>query len=112
MHVSKLRVDNSIKNKLIDFLLTEISCTYKKEFGDTTIIAGEEFRFRINSNQFYFIILNTWNEYVEIEIVCGGGGDGLFQFTWGSETSFIKRAKRVIAEFCQSEGKLLEEIHN
>lgn len=110
MQESKLKIKSSLKNNLIEYLSTRISCTYRKDLNTTTIIAGEEYRFRTDSNQLYFIVLEIAEPYLYINIVCGGGGEGLFNFTWGSEKAFIKRAKKFIIEYCDLNKEPIEEI--
>jgi len=110
MHIVKLKVNNSIKDKLLECLSREVSCTYRNDFGDNTIIVGEEFRFRISSNQLYFILFKTTGLELFIDIVCGGGGEGMFNITWGSEKVFVKRVRNVIVEFCENNNEVVEEL--
>lgn len=109
MQVSKLRVIGSSKRELIEYLVGEITFSYSRDFGDTTIISGEEYRLRISSTQLYFIVLNSSDDHLYIEIVCGGGGEGLLQIAWGSEKAFIKRAEKCIADFCLKNKVKLEK---
>ena len=110
MQVCKLRVQELVKSDLLEYLFKEISFVYNREFGDTTIIAGEEFRLRNSSTQSYFIALNSTDTYLYIDIVCGGGSGGIINILWDSENSFVKKAKGLIAEFCTTNGKTIEEI--
>ncbi len=110
MQQSTLKIKSSVKNNLIEFLSKRISHTYRNDFGTTSILAGEEYRFRTNSNQLYFIVLETTEPYLYINIVCGGGGEGLFNFSWGSEKAFINRAKNLIVDFCKLNSESYEEV--
>lgn len=110
MKESKLKTNSSLKDQLIDHLCFRISFTYRKDLGATTILAGEEYRFRTNSNQLYFIVFEVAEQNMYINIVCGGGGEGIFNFTSGSEKAFIKRTMELISEFCKKSNEPLEVI--
>lgn len=112
MRKAFLRVEQGKNEELITGLYEQISFNYRKVVNDVVILAGEEYRLRTNSNQFKLIIISAKPEhdYLEIDIVCGGGGEGIFSFSWGSENAFVKKAKSIIRDFCGQYNLRYKEV--
>ena len=110
MRILKLKCESSIFRPLIDFLETNLSCTYKNEDDQAVLMAGEEDRFRTNSQQLYFMVIRKKDADLFIDLVCGGGGGGLFSISWGSEGAFINKAERLITGFCKDNNVMVTRI--
>lgn len=104
MQTSTLRIESRFHDQLIEYLKKELSTKYTYNEGATTLLAGEEFRFRSSSYQMHLVVVKNGPSQCSIELVCGGGGTGIFNISWGSEKAFIKRTTRIIGEFCSQHG--------
>ena len=100
MQISRIGLESRFYTELVAFLMQELSTKYIYEAENILLLAGEEYRFRTNSNQMHLIVIKKSPPDLEIELVCGGGGEGLINITLGAEKSFIKKAKRLLKEFC------------
>jgi hypothetical protein len=96
---ARCKVKNSIKQGLIDYVRSKIECKYMNEFGDVVILATEEYRFRTNSKQMGFMVFHSLGKDLRIDIIGGGGGVGLFGFSWGTESSFISKVRLIIYDY-------------
>lgn len=110
MQILTVRVQPGYNDELIDFLCQQMSFDYRRRTNNVVILAGEEYRFRTNSNQFRFIVISEQQDYLEIDIVGGGGGSGIFRISWGSEASFVHNANYLIKQFCATFGLTHNEI--
>ena len=111
MRSASIKVRSASSEQLISFLSEHIEFRYKRTFADTTILAGQEYRLRTNSDQFFLIVINKAADALQIDLVSGGGGTGLLHLSLGSETAFINGAKQLINEFCQQTGSTMEEVN-
>jgi hypothetical protein len=73
-----------------------------RKHGSIVIIAIEEFFFRINSNLLTVIVVNTQdNNNYTIEILSGGGSQGLLGISLGAERKSVSTAMALINESCE-----------
>ena len=110
MHISRIKLSKKLFDDLVDFIELNIDYSYKYVSKDTLILAGEEYRFRTNSEQLYMLVIKHDEDALLIDLVCGGGGQGLIGLSLGSEMAFIKKAKRLLREFCEQNGETMEEL--
>lgn len=95
-------------DKLADFI-TSVKNKLKREHTDCyfyqkdriTVIAIEQFFFRVSSNLLTFLVFNETEEsQCDIVIISGGGSFGSFGITWGSEN----RANKNLIELLEETG--------
>lgn len=61
----------------------------------------EEYRLRTNSNQMFLITIKKGERALKVNLISGGGGEGMLGWSLGSEKAFLKSAKRKIKEYCE-----------
>lgn len=110
MNTLRLTTDKKIYDGLINHLNKKLNFSYSFQSTDTLVLAGEEYRFRTNSQQLYFFIFSTNESEMNIEITCGGGGGGIFNISLGSESAFLKEMNNLILKYCESNGVILYQI--
>src|SRR4051812_48021740 len=105
MEALRLKVSIGLQDLLIKHLTTSIEFQYTNILPEMTILAAEEFYFRTNSNQLNLIVIKSVDSLLHIDLIGGGGGTGLFAITWGSESAFIKKTKKMLESFCAAYGE-------
>jgi hypothetical protein len=58
----------------------------------------------------FLVIINRQNDFIQINLVCGGGGEGVFSFSLGSETAYLNRTKKLLREYCEINKLVYEEM--
>jgi hypothetical protein len=90
--------------EIINFIETELKIDYKSSITDGNIFFTEDFSI-MNSSDLMIVIsvqkINNSENQCAIEIVAGGGGEGLFSFTFGNEKRRLNKASDLIYGFCQ-----------
>ncbi len=109
MKVTQFTIQSDVFDELAKHLSAEIEHKHTYRSADTVLLAGEEYRFRTNSAQFYYIAVRRDAGNTFVEINCGGGGEGFWGITWGSETAFISSVSEKIYDFCKNQGCNFEE---
>ncbi|MHA2359415.1 MAG: DUF6054 family protein [Candidatus Thorarchaeota archaeon] len=100
-----IRVDGEFTREIIDFLSANYAKVIRKVWtsnGSTiAIFIHEEYVFRTSSAQTLTTIVETNGDFgsCEVTVVGSGGGKGLFNITWGSqsagEDTIIKRIQNL-----------------
>ena len=88
--------------EIIEMLEEEIKCKLVRKIAGGALFFIEELSL-INTSDLLIVlrVQKLGNEdSCEIEIVAGGGGEGLFSFTFGNEKRRVNRMLKVIAHFC------------
>ena len=103
--MEKIRIEiNNIENeviiKLLELIDTKINVTYVYREEKLCILYSENYYFRINSNQLTTIIVSWVTNNTKIEIITGGGGEGILGMSWGAENSINKKIQNTITEYC------------
>lgn len=73
------------------------------------VIVTEQYFFRTNSNLQITTIFELIDETTcKVRIISGGGGAGLLQHDWGTESSDSHKLLEKIETFCQENGLTIE----
>ncbi len=110
MNVSRLKVFTTDREKIIGFLTEYQSYKYRNHSADMSVLINEEYYFRNDSTQLNMIILKLKDQSIEIDIIGGAGGTGLFNFNFWSEKGYLKKVKKVLAKFSNEFNIKIEEI--
>lgn len=110
MQISKLKVSKSVQEELISYLAESILFDYINISTEMTVLAKEEFYLRTTSEQLNLIIIKRVDSYLYIDLIGGAGGAGLFGISWGSEEAFVRRALKLLEDFCKDQGESIEII--
>lgn len=110
MESKSVKISGTDVDRLAEFVCYNWKVNYSKKIADGIVLAGEEFRFRNSSDQMFLVIIERKSDALHVELVCGGGGEGLFSFTLGSERAFIKRARKLLKEYCETNMLSYEEV--
>lgn len=111
METKKLR----IQGDKVDQVIYKIKRKYGSHNYNLTeriwVCYREDYSMRNNSNLVNSLIINQIDDrIVEIDIISGGGGEGLFSFGWGVEKSRTKSVMATIQEICNEYKQQLEII--
>ena len=110
MEATRLRLEGQNLDRLVDQLRDGLPGSHVYTSENTVVIASERFYFRVESNLLTVIILDTAHkDRYEVEIVTGGGAQGFFGITLGSERHRSKEIIRFLEETCASNSWVLTE---
>ena len=102
MEYSKLKITGTDANTLSEFITNNYKISFIKPIGKAILLSGEEYRLRNNSDQMFLIIIEKEEDSTIVELICGGGGEGIFSFTLGSERAFVTKTKKLLKEYCET----------
>ncbi|WMM24140.1 hypothetical protein RBU61_14575 [Tissierella sp. MB52-C2] len=111
MDSKRLVVKGNNIGKMLELLSNDIRYYDLKPAENIYIFMSEKYYFRNNSQLMVCLILKLEDENnCVIDIVAGGGGQGLLSSTWGAEISRIKEIIGEIENICMIRGwEMIEE---
>ncbi len=84
----RITIDGDNLTALPDLLLNELGNCYLYAAKDVTLLFNEHYFLRVNSKLMTVVVFNfSTPGRCEIEVVSGGGKQGLTQLDWGAERS-------------------------
>lgn len=99
--------------ELLDMFEREIKISFKSNIIDGVLLFAEDYSM-MNSSDLMIVIriqkINSKEDQCEIEIVSGGGGEGLFSLTFGNEKRRLNKFADLIYEFCQQRRYRASEL--
>lgn len=105
MDSKRLVVKGRNIDKILELLSSDIQYYKLKPEENIYIFMSEKYYFRNNSQLMACLILKLEDENnCLIDIVAGGGGQGLLNSTWGAETSRINEITGEIKNICMIRG--------
>jgi len=104
MEIANIIIEGANKETLLDLLTQEFPDHYLYSTENLSILTTEKYFLRINSDLLSVIILNFSDKSkTDVEIISGGGKQGLVQIDFGTaEVSANSRIKRILHKICQS----------
>jgi|APFre7841882654_1041346.scaffolds.fasta_scaffold65713_2 hypothetical protein len=103
MQTAKLIIEGRGIEELPALTKEKFKTDYQFTSKEVTVMMKEKFYFRINSNLLSVIILNyTSKNSCEIEVIAGGGKQGLISFNWGAEGNMRDQIIDFLKELCSS----------
>ncbi len=88
--------------KLDDYCTYEV---FEYASGKVMLITFEKFLLRVNSNLLAAIALDFSDEgKCQIDIVSGGGGEGILNFRYGSEKSIVRTVVEMFIDISDAKG--------
>lgn len=104
MKIHQFVINADLSSSLPEYLQANIEYLHTYQSVDTFLLTGEEYRYRTNSYQSYYVIVRKEQATTFVEVNCGGGGDGFFGFSLGSEDAFVLKVKALIEEYCREQS--------
>jgi hypothetical protein len=108
METVKVRIEGPDVSPLIEIMKNRVSSPwvgnpYYNADDKTFIVATESYFFRMNSYLLTVMVVRmAGRDRCEIDIISGGGGDGLAGSTLGAEHSGNKQFIKFFKEVCES----------
>jgi hypothetical protein len=100
MHIARLKLVGMSLEKLVDHLTTSFQIDYINISNDMAVLANENLYLRNSSTQLDMLVIKVQEGDLHVDLIGGAGGAGLFNFNFGSEKSFTKRATKIIRDYC------------
>jgi len=101
MKIGKFKLITSDLDKIINYLVENMSFDYENHSADMSVLASEEYYFRNESTQMNMIIAKKKDSFIMLDVMGGAGGTGIFNISWGSEKGYIKTVSKVLANFSE-----------
>jgi hypothetical protein len=93
--------------KLDDYCKYEV---FEYASGKVIMVAFEKFLLRVNSNLLAAITMDfTTAGKCQIDIISGGGGEGILNFRYGSEKTIVSYVIQIFADICEAKGWNIRE---
>jgi hypothetical protein len=98
---------NELWPKLDDYCEYEV---FEYAGGNVVMATFEKYLLRIKSNLMTTITMDfTTDRQCQIDIVSGGGGESLLNFTWGSEKSIVSNVLQMFIDISEEKGWKIRE---
>jgi hypothetical protein len=91
----------------------EFKCLYQKKLTDGIIYFLEDYSIMTRSDLMVVISIlkqNNSDDFCEVEVVAGGGGEGIFILNFGNEDRRINKLYKKINKLCESLNYKISEI--
>jgi hypothetical protein len=101
------------KDRLIDFMQEAFSNYYRSDILQGAIFFVEDYSAMTNSDLMFCVKLESLPlqaDTCEVEIICGGGGDGLFSIALGNESRRVNSIYKRMAEYCSQLDYLVSDL--
>lgn len=89
--------------EITDFINREIKVSYTSDVTNGILFFAEDFSL-MNSSDLMIVLklqkLKDKDDQCEIEIITGGGGQGVFSWTFGNEKRRLNKFNDLLYEFC------------
>lgn len=101
MHGNREKSAGEIADELIERLSAEMVGCSRRELGDmvSVLIAFEKYYFRNGSYASLTVMLTEQGEKQTADIVGFGGGEGIFNLSWGANQDFADIAAGILEEY-------------
>ena len=101
MHGEQKTPVGEIADALIERLSAELIGCSRREFGDTAsvLLAFEKYYFRNGSYARLTVMLTEQEGRQTADVVGFGGGEGIFNLSWGANQDFADNAAGVLEEY-------------
>ena len=101
----RITIDGDNLTSLPDRLLREFGDCYVYTSKDVTVLFNEHYFLRTNSDLMTAVILNFATPgKCEVEVISGGGGQGLASFDWGAESNRDDAVADMLRAICTERG--------
>lgn len=91
----------------------EFKCLYQKKLADGILYLVEDYSMLTSSDLLIVISIlkqNNNDDFCEVEVVAGGGGEGIFTLDFGNEDRRINKVYKKINKLCESLNYKISEI--
>ncbi|WP_097026870.1 hypothetical protein [Clostridium peptidivorans] len=103
--INLLKITNLLKD------ISDINQYFKQLSESSFIFASETYYFRISSDLLSIVSLNFISDNeCEIEIISGGGKEGMLSLSLGAESSRIKDIYKQLNKICESNSWTIEIV--
>lgn len=110
MTVLKLKITDDNLDQLVNYLIQELNFDYENHSIDMSILIADNFYLLNMTAQLNMIILKKEAAFILIDIIGGGGGDGIFNMDFGSEKGYTIRTSTVIYKYAEEYSLTAEPI--
>ncbi|HWB26660.1 MAG TPA: hypothetical protein VG738_14345 [Chitinophagaceae bacterium] len=89
------------------FIKYEYKIQYEKPLHSGILYCTEQFSVAANNDLLLVITVERVEDRdneIQLEIIAGGGGSGMFNVTWGNEERRVHKFYNNMAGFCESAG--------
>lgn len=105
METLRLSIEGNKIEELVSLLKGEIGEYYIHPVEDVYIFISEKYYFRNNSDLMTNVVMNfSMEDRCEIQLVSGGGAEGLIGMDFGAENSRNKEIYKFIKGICEDRG--------
>lgn len=110
MEISKFRLGTSDLDQTVNYLADNLPFDYENHSGEMSVLAQEEYHLRSSSTQLNMIIAKKQEDYILLDVMGSAGGSGAFNFDYGSEKGYLRKACEVLERYCEEFGIAMEEF--
>ncbi len=110
MKIRSLKVYHSNLDKIVNYVADKVKFEYENHSSDMSILLYESFHLRTMSGQVDMVIFKLNKDYIYIDILAGGGGEGILNLDLWSENEFIRCVENVLNEYVSNEEVIIETI--
>ncbi|MBD0369041.1 MAG: hypothetical protein ICV53_23420 [Flavisolibacter sp.] len=110
MTVLKLKLTDNNLDQLVNYLIQELNFDYENHSTDMSILIADNLYFIHMSAQLNMIIMKKEASFILIDIIGGGGGDGILNMDFGTEKGYTKRTAKVIYKYAEEYSLAVEPV--
>ena len=110
MRIRSIKMQTTDLDAVVNFTIEKIKFVYENHTEIMSLLMKESFHLRTMSGQTQSVIFKLKENCIYIDILAGGGGQGLLNLDWGSESSSISSIVKVLQEFAVDRNIEMEFI--
>ena len=110
MKIRSIKMQTNDLDAVVNFTIGKIKFVYENHTEIMSVLMKESFHLRTISGQMEAITFKLKENCIHIDILAGGGGQGLLNLDWGSESSSISSVVKVLQEFAADRNIEMEFI--
>ncbi|MFN8596053.1 MAG: hypothetical protein U0559_07705 [Anaerolineae bacterium] len=105
MYGVRITLEGHNLTRLPDLLLKEVGDAYIYTTDHVTALVSERYYLRVNSELMLVVFMNFVSDSkCEVEILSGGGREGVIGLDWGAESSYTSTAAGHLRDICKAQA--------
>jgi hypothetical protein len=101
MTVLKLKISDNNLDQLVNYLIQERQFDYEKHTDDLSILISDNHRLLDSTSHLNIVIMKKEASFIYIDVISGGGEDGLFDFSGSVDKGYARLTAKVIYEYAE-----------
>jgi hypothetical protein len=110
MNVLRLKISDNNLDQLVNYLIQARQFVYEKHGADVSILISDHFRLIDTTSHVNIVIMKKEGSFIYIDVISGGGDDGLLDFSKRVDKGYAQMAAEAIYDYAELYELKVEEL--